>query len=80
MKRQRLPKILLFMIASVRLMSYAVLKDLTIVEWFSGVGHIKTASAQHGLSAETFEIRDDSLWQDMCSPHGFVEALMVCSA
>ena len=77
MKRQALPRLLIFLISALRFHHPHLAQDVDIVEWFSGAGHIKQVAAQRGINAMSFEVNDDRIWQDMSSPYGFVQALLV---
>ena len=51
--------------------------DVQVPEFMAGAGHIKAAAHRRHLNALTFEIADDSIFQDFTGPEGFIEATLV---
>ena len=52
-------------------------QDIDVAEMFSGVGHLVSAAKAAGMAALTYEILEDKIHQDICSPQGFLEALLM---
>ena len=48
-----------------------------VVEFFSGACVIQSCAHAHKLCAGAFDIEISQIWQDLCSPRGFITALLM---
>ena len=77
LKRTRAPKRLLFLMHALKLHHGNIPRDLSVIEMFSGAGHLCTSAWNRGLGALGFEVLDDNVHQDMTSALGFIEVFLM---
>ena len=77
LKRMHAPRLLLFLMHALIICNDGIPQDIDVAEMFSGVGHLVSAAKAAGMAALTYEILEDKIHQDICSPQGFLEALLM---